>query len=71
MSASSVTDAGTRVLTGVPVVPGVAYAPVIRPGRKPDIDLGAAALGDEERPAEAARFTAAAAAVAGGLRERR
>lgn len=70
MSASSVTDAGTRVLTGVPVVPGVAYAPVIRPGRKPDIDLGAAALGDEERPAEAARFTAAAAAVAGRLRER-
>ncbi|GAS99801.1 phosphoenolpyruvate-protein phosphotransferase [Mycolicibacterium canariasense] len=64
------TDAGTRVLTGVPVVPGVAYAPVIRPGRKPDIDLGAAALGDEERPAEAARFTAAAAAVAGRLRER-
>lgn len=70
MSASSVTDAGTRVLTGVPVVPGVAYAPVIRPGRKPEIDLGAAALGDEERPAEAARFTAAAAAVAGRLRER-
>ncbi|CDO08392.1 phosphoenolpyruvate-protein phosphotransferase [Mycolicibacterium cosmeticum] len=70
MSASSVTDAGTRVLTGVPVVPGVAYAPVIRPGLKPEIDLGAAALGDEERPAEAARFTAAAAAVAGRLRER-
>jgi phosphotransferase system enzyme I (PtsI) len=48
----------------------VAYAPVIRPGRKPEIDLGAAALGDEERPAEAARFTAAAAAVANRLRER-
>jgi phosphotransferase system enzyme I (PtsI) len=48
----------------------VAYAPVIRPGRKPEIDLGAAALGDEDRPAEVARFTAAAAAVANRLRER-
>ncbi|MHA3024601.1 phosphoenolpyruvate--protein phosphotransferase [Mycobacterium sp. BMJ-28] len=70
MSSSSVTDTGVRVLTGVPVVPGVAYAPVIRPGRKPVIDLGADALGDDERPAEAARFSAAAAAVADRLRDR-
>ena len=70
MSSPSVTDAGVRVLTGVPVVAGVAYAPVIRPGRKPDIDMGADALGDDDRPAEAARFTAAAAAVAGRLRDR-
>lgn len=70
MSSSSVTDTGVRVLTGVPVVAGVAYAPVIRPGSKPTIDLGAASLGDDDRPAEAARFTAAAAAVAGRLRER-
>ena len=70
MSSPSVTDTGVRILTGVPVVAGVAYAPVIRPGRKPDIDMGADSLGDDDRPAEAARFTAAAAAVAGRLRDR-
>ncbi|MCV7359470.1 phosphoenolpyruvate--protein phosphotransferase [Mycolicibacterium fluoranthenivorans] len=70
MSSPSVTDTGILVLTGVPVVPGVAYAPVIRPGRKPVIDLGADSLGEDERPAESARFTAAAATVAERLRER-
>jgi phosphoenolpyruvate-protein phosphotransferase (PTS system enzyme I) len=70
MSSSSVTDTGVRVLTGVPVVAGVAYAPVIRPGRKPDIDMGADSLRDDDRAGEAARFTAAAAAVAGRLRDR-
>ncbi|MGE5697132.1 MAG: phosphoenolpyruvate--protein phosphotransferase [Candidatus Sericytochromatia bacterium] len=60
------------VLTGVPVVAGAAYGPVIRPGRLPALD-GVDALPEVEesqRPAEAARFSAAAAAVAGRLRER-
>lgn len=60
------------VLTGVPVVPGVRFAPVIRPGRLPaidDLDPGGQ-LPDGERDAEAARFTTAAAAVADRLRER-
>src|ERR1700730_523224 len=60
------------VLGGVPVVAGVAYAPVIRPGRMPVMD-GVDSLPDvdeSERPAESARFTAAAAAVADRLRER-
>jgi len=59
------------VLHGVPVVAGVQYAPVIRPGRLPDADSdvgGDVAEGD--RPAEGERFTAAASAVAERLRER-
>jgi phosphoenolpyruvate-protein phosphotransferase (PTS system enzyme I) len=60
------------VLQGVPVVPGVAYAPVIRPGHMvsveelpvlPEIDEAA-------RPDETGRFIAAAALVAERLRER-
>jgi phosphoenolpyruvate-protein phosphotransferase (PTS system enzyme I) len=63
--------AGT-VLRGVPVVAGVQYAPVIRPGRLPVFDDAASATDIEEsdRPAEAARFAAAATAVAGRLRDR-
>src|ERR1700730_12754585 len=60
------------VLGGVPVVAGVGYAPVIRPGRMPVTD-GVDSLPDvdeSERPAESARFTAAAAAVADRLSER-
>jgi phosphoenolpyruvate-protein phosphotransferase (PTS system enzyme I) len=62
----------TTVLRGVPVVPGVAYAPVIRPGRPPVMDdVGALPGVDEaQRPAESAKFTAAASAVAGRFRER-
>ncbi|BBZ78906.1 phosphoenolpyruvate-protein phosphotransferase [Mycolicibacterium anyangense] len=54
------------------MVPGVRFAPVIRPGRLPaidDLDPGGQ-LPDGERDAEAARFTTAAAAVADRLRER-
>ena len=60
------------VLTGVPVVPGLAYAPVIRPGRLPDLDDLAAAPGvaEEDRDVESSRFAAAAVAVADRLRER-
>ncbi len=60
------------VLQGVPVVPGVRFAPVIRANRLPDIgelDSGGE-LPESDRAAEAARFTAAAAAVAQRLRER-
>src|SRR5215213_2410518 len=62
--------AGT-VLRGVPVVAGVQYAPVIRPGRLPVVDDSASADVDEtDRPAEAARFAAAANTVAERLRDR-
>ena len=70
-AASAAHPAGT-VLHGVPVVAGVAYAPVIRPGRLPAIeDLSSAAVTDEaDRPGEATRFAAAATAVAARLRDR-
>ncbi|MCW2686664.1 MAG: phosphoenolpyruvate--protein phosphotransferase, partial [Mycobacterium sp.] len=60
------------VLSGVPVVTGVQYAPVIRPGRAPAIEDPASApeVDEADRPAEAARFAAAASAVAGRLRDR-
>jgi phosphoenolpyruvate-protein phosphotransferase (PTS system enzyme I) len=67
---TSRTTAGT-VLRGVPAVGGVQYAPVIRPGPRPRIDDGPVAdLDEADRPAEVARFTAAAAAVAERLRAR-
>ena len=70
-SASAGYPAGT-VLRGVPVVAGVQYAPVIRPGRLPvvDGDISGAAVDASDRPAEAARFVAAATAVAARLRDR-
>ena len=60
------------VLQGVPVVAGVQYGPVIRPGRLPMLDNVDAApeVEEEDRPAEAARFTTAANAVATRLRDR-
>jgi phosphotransferase system enzyme I (PtsI) len=59
------------VLRGVPVVPGVAYAPAIRPGRVPAVEAGAdVEVAESDRLAEAARFTAAATAVATRLRDR-
>ena len=60
------------VLQGVPVVPGVRFAPVIRTNRLPSVDQldPGGELAEPERPTEAARFTAAAAAVADRLRER-
>lgn len=76
MSASirppSVTTAPGAVLTGVPVVPGVRFAPVIRPGKLPPLEElePGGEVAEGERDAEAARFTAAAATVADRLRER-
>lgn len=59
------------VLHGVPVVPGVRYAPVIRPGRLPVVDVASEPeIAETDRPAEAARFAAAATAVANRLRDR-
>lgn len=60
------------VLRGIPAVGGVQYAPVIRPGSRPRVEDAPAGedLGESDRPGEVARFAAAAAAVAGRLRER-
>lgn len=55
------------------MVPGVRYAPVIRPGRPPlvdSVDVPDAALAEADRTAEAGRFRAAATAVAERLRNR-
>ena len=60
------------VLHGVPVVPGVRFAPVIRTSRLPaleELDPGGP-LAEEQRPQESARFAAAAASVAQRLRDR-
>ncbi|ORV31178.1 phosphoenolpyruvate--protein phosphotransferase [Mycolicibacterium confluentis] len=69
---SAARDTSHSALTGVPVVPGVAYAPVIRPGRLPGIDqlVSVGEVAESDRDQEAARFTAAAEAVAQRLRER-
>jgi phosphoenolpyruvate-protein phosphotransferase (PTS system enzyme I) len=76
MSASirptSLPTAPGAVLTGVPVVPGVRFAPVIRPGKLPpleELDPGGE-IAEGDRDAEAARFTTAAATVADRLRDR-
>jgi phosphotransferase system enzyme I (PtsI) len=63
--------AGT-VLRGVPVVAGVQYAPVIRPGRLPAVDgaTSDASIDEADRPAEAERFAAAVRAVSTRLRDR-
>ncbi|MGB3355879.1 MAG: phosphoenolpyruvate-utilizing N-terminal domain-containing protein, partial [Mycobacterium sp.] len=67
---SPATDSST-VLQGVPVVTGVQYGPVIRPGKLPDVDREATAdVAEPDRPAEGERFNAAAAAVATRLRDR-
>jgi phosphotransferase system enzyme I (PtsI) len=53
------------------VVAGAQYGPVIRPGRLPVVDDAALAeIADDDRPAEAARFSAAAKAIADRLRDR-
>ena len=66
------TSSQTAVLTGVPVVPGVRFAPVIRANRLPPLDQLAAGgdVPEADRPGEVSRFGAAAAAVADRLRAR-
>src|SRR6476620_4046777 len=60
-NATPAPGAGT-VLHGVPVVAGVQYGPVIRPGRLPGLDDVDAApeIEEEDRPAAAAGCPAAA-----------
>ena len=70
-SASLPSTTGPTVLTGTPVVPGVALGPVIRPSgavRLPED--GGPEIADDARPAEKQRFVAAAEIVAGRLAER-
>ncbi|UHJ58092.1 phosphoenolpyruvate--protein phosphotransferase [Mycolicibacterium fortuitum] len=67
-STSSV--ASPTVLRGVPVVPGVQYAPVIRAARLPEVPVPGADIDEADRQAEAGRFAAAATAVATRLRDR-
>ncbi|PEG58199.1 phosphoenolpyruvate--protein phosphotransferase [Mycolicibacterium boenickei] len=52
------------------MVPGVQYAPVIRVSRLPEIEVPAGLIAEADRPAEAARFGAAATEVATRLRDR-
>ncbi len=66
------TASQSTALQGVPVVPGVRFAPVIRANRLPaihELDTGGE-VAEADRPAEVARFGAAAASVAQGLRDR-
>ena len=71
-ASSSLTSLSTgTVLQGVPVVAGVQYAPVIRPGKLPELDADAAPeVAEADRPAEGQRFVTAAATVADRLRDR-
>lgn len=65
------TTSDTAVLTGTPVVPGVALGPVVRPAgavRLPEGDQPEVA--EAERPAERQRFVVAAEVVAGRLADR-
>lgn len=60
-----------RVLTGTPVVPGVAFGPVVRPAGAVQLPEGdQPEVPEEERSAERQRFVAAAEAVAGRLADR-
>ena len=72
MARFAVIQSMAEILTGVPVVPGVRFAPVIRVNRLPGIEQldPRGSIGEDERAGEAARFTAAAAAVAQQLRDR-
>ncbi|MHC9292587.1 phosphoenolpyruvate--protein phosphotransferase [Mycobacterium sp. LTG2003] len=69
MSTSS-PAASLKLLRGVPVVSGVQYAPVIRPGRLPEVEAPGADIEEADRAAEAGRFNAATTAVATRLRDR-
>ena len=62
---------GQEVLTGTPVVPGVALGPVVWPTGSVQLPTAdAAPVVEADRPAERARFTAAATVVADRLAER-
>ncbi|KQU53934.1 phosphoenolpyruvate-protein phosphotransferase [Rhodococcus sp. Leaf278] len=57
-------------MRGTPVVPGVGYGPVIRPGARPSIPADTGEVAEADRESEKAVFDAAANAVAARLRGR-
>ncbi|WP_238419189.1 phosphoenolpyruvate--protein phosphotransferase [Gordonia sp. 'Campus'] len=63
-----------EILTGTPVVGGLAYGPALWPGERPDHSPEKLGVGvevaEDGRADEASRFTGAAATVASRLRER-
>ncbi|MFZ2528436.1 MAG: PEP-utilizing enzyme, partial [Rhodococcus sp. (in: high G+C Gram-positive bacteria)] len=65
-----VAGSAVRDVHGTPVVPGVAYGPVIRPAPRPELPTVHPEIPDTARAAEAERFTAAAHAVGARLRAR-
>ncbi|MCS3781532.1 phosphoenolpyruvate--protein phosphotransferase [Tsukamurella ocularis] len=69
MTSQQSAASGLATLTGTPVVPGVAYAPVMWPGARPEVPPPVD-LPENDRDAEAARFSTAAQAVADRLRTR-
>ncbi|MBM7367691.1 phosphoenolpyruvate--protein phosphotransferase [Gordonia hydrophobica] len=63
--------AAQTLVSGTPVVGGLAYGPVIRPGRRPSFDgIDATPIAEDLREAEMERFTAAAATVGDRLADR-
>ena len=61
---------GAAVLRGTPVVPGIGFGPVIRPGRRPDVPVDTSVVDEAARGTELERFREAASVVAGRLRGR-
>ncbi|WP_072802018.1 phosphoenolpyruvate--protein phosphotransferase [Rhodococcoides yunnanense] len=70
MTGSLRSDTQETVLRGTPVVPGVGYGPVIRPGRRPDVPIDTSVIDDTARGAELERFRTAASTVSTRLRGR-
>ncbi|MCJ0976352.1 phosphoenolpyruvate--protein phosphotransferase [Rhodococcus sp. ARC_M12] len=64
------TGAAQTTLRGTPVVPGVGYGRVIRPGARPSIPADTGEVPEADRESEKAVFDAAANAVATRLRGR-
>ncbi|MDF3304790.1 phosphoenolpyruvate--protein phosphotransferase [Rhodococcus sp. T2V] len=59
-----------EIVRGTPVVPGIAYAPVIWPAPRPEVAPGSARIDEASRDAEMVRFEEAAAVVSQRLRDR-
>ncbi|AOW92449.1 phosphoenolpyruvate--protein phosphotransferase [Rhodococcus sp. WMMA185] len=59
-----------EAVRGTPVVPGVAYAPVIWPSPRPELEPGLPRIDASSRDGEKLRFEEAAAVVAQRLRDR-
>ncbi|MCQ4119447.1 phosphoenolpyruvate--protein phosphotransferase [Rhodococcus tibetensis] len=59
-----------EIVRGTPVVPGIAYAPVIWPAARPEVTGGLPRVDESRRDQEKARFEEAAAVVAQRLRDR-